>query len=269
MSNIQWTDVTDNPIAVEGGGWWCKKISPGCANCYAEKLNHNSFFGGNFQDYSGNPPQLILKRKLIESWSRMRSSKKHFVCSMTDIFGDWVPVPWQLEILAAMTVAPKQTFQILTKRPENALQTINHYLSCNSLLTLPSNIWIGTSVENQRCADNRIYVLNQIPAKVRFLSVEPLLEKVDLKLPRCSIQWIIVGGESGKNSRPCSLEWIEFVVNQCKKTDVPVFVKQLGSKPYGGGEQYITGVSSIKLKDKKGGEINEFPAFLQVRQFPV
>jgi len=103
-TNIQWTDVTDNPIVVADGGWWCKKISEGCANCYAEKLNQNSFYKGNHTAYSGQPPEMKLKRELLASWARMRTPKKHFVSSMTDVFGDWVPLKWQLEILDAAVV---------------------------------------------------------------------------------------------------------------------------------------------------------------------
>jgi protein gp37 len=261
MSNIQWTDVTDNPIHLtkwngENGGHWCKKISPGCTNCYAEAKNQSNFFSwASHRFYHGEPPKtLTLNRALIQSWARCRKPKKHFVCSMTDLFGDWVTTEWQFEIFDAMVAAPKQTFQILTKRPQIAFKSIKEYCQINGLVKLPSNIWVGVSVENQRYADERIPIISQVPAHIRFLSVEPLLEQVFLSLE--NIGWVIVGGESGSYARPCRVEWIQSVVNQCQKLNVPVFVKQLGAR------------SSITLQDSKGGDISEFPKSLQVRNFP-
>lgn len=274
MSNIQWTDVTDNPVVAAEGGWWCKKISPGCANCYAEKLNNNAFFKGNHLPYNGKLPELELKRDILAKWSKMTSYKKHFVGSMTDIFGEWVPLEWQIEILDTMLASPKQTFQLLTKRPSVMEIVIEQWLRINKLDILPGNIWVGTSVENQAMADLRIPQLVQIPAKVRFLSVEPLLEKVDLKIATFDkrlmrgLHWVIVGGESGVNARPCRGEWLISIVKQCKKEKVAVFVKQLGSNLYGGCEEYLPGINTINLRDKKGGDMNEFPDELKIREFP-
>ena len=292
MTNIQWTDVTDNPIAAADGGWWCRKISAGCANCYAEKLNNNSFFTGNQRSYTGQPPELTLKREVIQKWARMRTSKKHFVGSMTDIFGEWVPMEWHLELLDAMAAAPKQTFQLLTKRPLQMAIAIDQWLRINKRSAIPSNIWCGASVENQKWADIRIPELLKIPCPIKFLSVEPILEGITLEvipdpdwvdnqawhpeqpmgtqncLGKNKINWVIVGGESGGNARPCRCEWLISIVEQCRRADVPVFVKQLGRKPYGGCEEYAAGINSIKLRDKKGGDIEEFPDQLQIREFP-
>lgn len=267
MSSIQWTDVTDNPIHLtkwngKNGGHWCKKISPGCVNCYAEAKNQSNYFSwASHRFYYGEPPKNItLNRALIKSWARMRLSKKHFVCSMTDLFGEWVATAWQFEIFDAMIAAPKQTFQLLTKRSQIALRCIRDYLAGNALDILPANIWIGASVENQKCADERIPYLSQIPAHIHFLSVEPLLERVWFSLD--NIQWVIVGGESGKSARPCHIESIQNVVNQCQKAHVPVFVKQLGTNPF-------LCCRRMQLNDKKGGDISEFPKTLQIRQFPT
>ncbi len=130
MSNtqIEWTEVTDNIIVVQGGGWWCRRISAGCDNCYAAALNKNTFYGGNKLDYSGHPPQLILKEQVIKSWAQQRKSKRHFVSSMTDIFGEWVSYEWHSVILSAMVAAPKQTFQLLTKRPDIMSKSCNKWL---------------------------------------------------------------------------------------------------------------------------------------------
>lgn len=239
---IEWTDVTDNIIAVDGGGWWCRKISPGCANCYAEKLNKNAFFGGNMANYTGAPPNLILRREILAGWARQRKPKKHFVASMTDVFGDWVPQEWIDEILTAMMLAERQTFQVLTKRPDVANERIRDFLGRKGITHLTANIWIGTSVENQECTDTRIPHLLSIPAKVRFLSCEPLLGSIEFsdvtkrsdavrQLGRKSldgIHWVICGGESGPKARPMHPAWARSLRDQCQAVGVAFLFKQWG-----------------------------------------
>ena len=262
ITQISWTDQTDNIIRVKEGGWWCHKKSEGCANCYAEKLNKNSFFGGNKQPYSGQPPELVLDTEAIRKWGFQRKPKKHFVSSMTDVFGEWVPRIWQHEMLDGMFVAPNQIFQILTKRPEIMLSSMDEWLSCHGLDKLPLNIWSGTSIENCRTLEERSKFLAQIPALIRFWSVEPLLEDLgDITQYLNDVQLVIVGGESGPNSRPCHIEWINSIVQQCQSAKTPVFVKQLGANAIFRGQRF-------KTRDKKGGKIEEFPLHLQVRQFP-
>lgn len=279
MSNtlISWTDVTDNIITVEGGGWWCRRVSAGCDNCYAAALNQNSFFGGNKLDYSGQPPTLILKEEIIKSWQRQTKPKKHFVASMTDVFGEWVPQEWQFKMLDGMWNAPKQTFQLLTKRPDVMRDRCLSWIQQWDLPQMPNNIWLGTTVEDRVTAKKRIPVLQSIPASVRFLSCEPLLEDLgDLDLS--NIQWVIVGGESGFKARECHLKHIHGIVVQCQSRDVAVFVKQLGSYPV---EERILNFSmpdgSRKkeferrenfLRDRKGSDIEDFPDYLKVRDFP-
>ena len=262
-TNIEWTDLTDNIIRVKGGGWWCQKVSEGCKNCYSEKLNQNSFFGGNKQPYSGQPPELVLDTEAIRKWGFQRKPKKHFVSSMTDVFGEWVPRFWQREMLDGMFVAPNQIFQILTKRPKVMLSSMNEWLSCNGLDKLPANIWTGTSIENRRTLVERSQLLSQIPADIRFWSVEPLLEDLgDISQYLNDVQLVIVGGESGPNSRPCHLEWIESIVQQCQQSKTPVFVKQLGANAHLEGQR-------LKTRDLKGGKIEEFPEHLRIREFPM
>ncbi|MDM9580063.1 DUF5131 family protein [Nostoc sp. GT001] len=261
-TNIEWTDQTDNIIRVKVGGWWCQKISEGCKNCYSEKLNQNSFFGGNKLPYSGQPPELTLDTEAIRKWGFQRKPKKHFVSSMTDVFGEWVPRFWQHEILDGMFVAPKQTFQILTKRPEIMLSSVDEWLSNHGLEELPSNIWVGTSIENRRTLEERSQFLAQIPAIIRFWSVEPLLKDLgDISQYLNDVQWLIIGGESGTDSRPCHIEWVESLVKQCNESKTPVFVKQLGSNIYLNQQPF-------KTKHAKGGELAEFPQQIQIREFP-
>ncbi len=314
---IQWTDVTDNIIVAEGGGWWCRKISPGCANCYAEKLNDSTYFGGNHLKYCGTPPQLKLRREILEGWERMRKPKKHFVASMTDIFGEWVPREWIFEYLDAMAAAPLQTFQLLTKRADVMREMVTEWLRKREFRKVPRHIWLGVSVENQKCADERIPQLLAIPAWVRFLSVEPLLGAIDLtkidldeKCPECNeaitgdvfsssahcsccvegdepicwdeLHWVIVGGESGKKDdvRPCNTDWIRSILTQCQAAAVPCFVKQLGRRTYQTNPNLRTDILYLQedghphyeywpgLKDKKGGDMAEWPPDLRVREFP-
>ncbi|MHC0067649.1 DUF5131 family protein [Nostoc sp. UIC 10890] len=262
-TNIEWTDLTDNIIRAKVGGWWCQKISEGCKNCYSEKLNQNSFFGGNKLPYSGQPPELILDTEAIRKWGFQRKSRRHFVASMTDVFGEWVPRFWQHEILDGMFVAPKQIFQILTKRPEIMLSSVDEWLSNHGLEELPSNIWVGTSIENRHTLEERSQFIAQIPAIVRFWSVEPLLKDLgDISQYLNNAQWLIIGGESGPDSRPCHIEWIESIVQQCSESKTPVFVKQLGANAYYQGQRF-------KTRDRKGGEIEEFPQHLKLQEFPL
>jgi protein gp37 len=278
MSLIQWTDITSNPIHLSTGGHWCHKISPGCANCYAEKINRSDFFKfASHLPYEGKPPEnLVLDEKILSSWSRLKKPQKIFVCSMTDPFGGWVPSDWQLRIFRAMEFAPRQTFQLLTKRTANILPTIDRYLELYGTWVFDndepehlipyeylSNVWFGTSIENSKTAGERVPVLARIPrlySPVRFLSVEPLLEPIALKeLDGIDeIDWVIVGGESGKGARTCQVGWIERIVEDCQALSIPVHVKQLGSR------------SDTDVKGK-GGDHDDpaFPEHLKIREFPV
>lgn len=270
---IQWTDVTDNIIVASQGGWWCRKLSPGCANCYAAKLNDSTYFKGNHLPYSGKPPELKLREEIIDGWKRQRNPKRHFVASMTDVFGDWVPQEWVNAFLSGMTLAPRQTFQVLTKRADVMRDRVSEWLRSTGRAEVPPNIWLGVSVEDQKRAVERIPILLSIPAKVRFLSVEPLLSGVDLDPPAIRwltcpkrIDWVIIGGESGLGARPCNVEWIRSIVQQCKAAGVACFTKQLGSVP-------VQGENNSILYDggpthPKGGDPSEWPEDLRVRQFP-
>ncbi|MEG4149433.1 DUF5131 family protein, partial [Microcoleus sp. Pol12B5] len=201
MSLIHWTDITANPIHIvredgSNGGHFCNKVSLGCLHCFPEAQNQSSYFSfASHLPYAGKAPKnLIFDDVVMEKLLRMRSGKKVFLCSMTDLFGEWVPDEWIDKAFVFMLLAQQHTFQILTKRP----QRMQHYLSdpatihrvtkkasdlmnlnCLSCWPLP-NVWVGTSIENQEVVDQRIPHLLNTPAVVRFLSCEPLLEKIDL-----------------------------------------------------------------------------------------
>jgi protein gp37 len=285
MSKIQWTDQTANPIKeakeVDGrlhpNGNYCIPVSPGCVNCYASALNaRGTRFGGNGRKFGFRPdghPAMWLDLPMLRRWERIRKPRKIFVGSMTDIFGPWV-TDWMIFAILDAMANSKATFQLLTKRPERAFQVMKDWTFLYDHNQPPPNIWLGTSVEDQKRLDERLIWLIRTPAAVRFLSVEPLLGPVtlfdvggpaaqgmqydnprQLLLPADMIDWVIIGGESGPNARPLELRWIEDVLKQCEDADMPAFVRQLGSRwdnaPHG-----------------KGGEPEQWPQHLRVRMFP-
>jgi protein gp37 len=284
---IEWTDVTDQLFTVKGGGWWCRRISEGCDFCYASELNQNDFFGGNHLDYSGDRPEgLILRTDIIDKWAKQTKQKKHFVSSMTDIFGEWVSQDEAFRFLDGMLAASRQIFQMLTKRPHVAKRHIDPWLTKVGLRELPAHMWIGTSVENQKWADIRIPQLLNIPAKVRFLSCEPLLGPVKLEnylLPTLQdvrtiyrgenpdyprIHWVISGGESGKNARRSEIVWHRSIINQCKAAGVACFMKQLGGNLGDADLSECSRAVGKSMAHPKGGDIAEWCEDLRVREFP-
>jgi len=281
-TGIQWTDATWNPIS------GCSKVSPGCKNCYAERdwarLSRNpklkNYFGRPFTEVRCHPERL-------EQPLRWKKPRKIFVNSMSDLFHEDVPFEFIHSVFTMMDRSRLHTFQVLTKRPER----MNAYISsmkyehlCGGRLgvALPlRNVWLGVSIENQETADERIPILLDTPAAVRFLSLEPLLEPVNLEWEWFNktiadydpvIDWVIVGGESGPNARPCNIEWIRSIIAQCRAAGVPVFVKQLGAVPCqfneGGPRNQIPRVFRNRL-DRHGGDPAEWPEDLRIREFPA
>jgi len=219
MSNntsIEWTDATWNPVT------GCSKVSAGCKNCYAEAIADRFWAGSRkFTDVMCHEDRLMEPLK----WKKPR---RVFVNSMSDLFHEDVPDEFIDKIFAVMALADKHKFQILTKRPSRMQSYVVGLVS-----RPPSNVWLGVSVEDQATADERIPLLIETPAAVRFVSYEPALGPVDFsKVPGQSRvvaripDWIIVGGESGANARPCKVEWIRKAVTQCAAAGVACFVKQ-------------------------------------------
>lgn len=260
MTKIQWTDETCNPITVATGGHWCQKISEGCTHCYAEDINNGPRFSfASHLPYTGSPPPLKFDYGIPKKWARMRSPKRIFVCSMTDIFGAWVDLDWQLAVFDGAAAAPTQTIQLVTKRPDIALSASLQWLQRRNRTELPPNLWMGVSMENQKRADERLPILEKIPARIRFVSAEPLLGPV--KIPGW-VSWLIIGGESGKNARNCDVTWIGKMLRETPMS-VKVFVKQLGSNATYHGERLGT------PGDPKGGGENTLQSWgLYRREFP-
>lgn len=230
-TKIEWTDYTFNP-------WWgCTKVSTGCKNCYAAKQS-NRF---------GNWWGLEAERREFDGvhwsrpiyWDRIAAKNfrrfKVFSGSMCDIFErrkDLADRQYRLWELIEQT--PHLDWQLLTKRPEN----INRLISAAwRSVYMPDNVWLGVSVENQEQANKRIPELLRIPAKIHFLSCEPLLAPLNLEFEglnyggdfenwRERIDWVIVGGESGYNKRPFNPDWARSIRDQCKEAGVKFFMKQ-------------------------------------------
>lgn len=225
VSKIEWTDITDNPITVKGGGHWCRKISEGCANCYAEAINIGSRFDfASGLPYTGKAPELKLNYPMMQSWARMRKPHRIFVCSMTDWCGEWIDRNWQLSMLDAMIAAPKQTFMLLTKRAYILEDVVIHNFDESML----KNVWFGVSVENQATANTRLPYLaemNQAGFNT-FASFEPLLEPVLLGDYAEYIDLAIVGAESGKGARPMDEDWVRSIRDEVKAANKAFFYKQ-------------------------------------------
>lgn len=236
-SKIQWTDVTDNVVVVQNeegkpSGWYCEKISPGCDHCYAERLNGTPFYGGNGLKYVRSKtgvPDLMLRREILEGWKRETKPKRHFVNSMTDTFGSFVPEWWIDEILWSACQAPKQTFQFLTKRPARMLSVVLRFLRRRGLDHMPLNIWLGCSVENQKWADNRVEDMTVLSSFARtWVSYEPALGAVDWNGGWSNISWMVCGGESGHEARPMHPDWAIKTRDWCREWEIPFFFKQWG-----------------------------------------
>lgn len=246
-SKIEWTDRVWNPIT------GCTKISPGCANCYAERMSKR--LAGRCGYDKDEPFKVTLHRDRLHEPMRWTKPSKVFVCSMSDLFHDDVPFSFLDELFGVMVAARKHTFLVLTKRPERMYE---YMMTCqrgadDTGYKFPwEHIWLGVTAENQEQADKRIPVLLQIPAAVRFVSVEPMLGPVDMTRAmygpdpegmswfgftdgigyEAGIQWVICGGESGPGARPMHPDWARGLRDQCLTAGVPYFFKQWGQYCY-------------------------------------
>ena len=216
QSAIEWTDATWNPVR------GCTKISDGCKHCYAET------FAERFRGVKGHPYEQgfdlrLVPEKLAEPL-RWRNPKMIFVNSMSDLFHENVPDDYVVAVAEVMAAASWHTYQVLTKRSDRLRRMLNGPLS---FAANQAHIWWGVSVENRKYGLPRIGNLQDASAKVRFLSVEPLLEDLG-EFNLDGIDWVIVGGESGPGARPMEKEWVISVRDQCRQEGVPFFFKQWG-----------------------------------------
>lgn len=312
MTRIEWTDAVWNPVV------GCSRVSAGCEHCYAERVAHRAMQPAHAGLTVSGPKgprwtgEVRCLPERLEQPLRWRKPRRVFVNSMSDLFHESVPDEFSDRVFAAMAACPQHTFQVLTKRPERMRAWFEASMRSRPMMRgsqliwfedglwqngerriqwpLP-NVWIGVSVEDQAAADERVPLLVQAPAALRFLSVEPLLGPVNLKLD--GIGWVIVGGESGPGARACDVEWIRSVVRQARVAGVPCFVKQVGTRPFQdlldaesphevASEWNLAGWPEDRvlwddegecwlpqLCSRKGSDPAEWPQDLRVREMPL
>lgn len=213
QSHIEWTEMTWNPTV------GCTKISPGCKYCYAETMARRLKAMG-MRGYENGFRLTLIPERLDEPLRRKKPTV-YFVNSMSDLFHEKVPFDYVRQVFDVMKRAPQHTFQVLTKRAERMAEF------CRGV-TVPSNVWLGVSVENRKHGLSRIPVLRDLDAQVRFLSIEPLIEDLG-RIELTGVHWVIVGGESGSKARPMRPEWVASIKQQCDAAGVAFFFKQWGA----------------------------------------
>lgn len=251
MTKIEWTDETWNPVT------GCTKVSAGCKNCYAERLWPKVEATQRMRahwEWQKVPPRPFTEVKChperLDAPLQWKKPRRVFVNSMSDLFHEDVPGDFIDQVITTIKASPRHTFQVLTKRPERMKAFMRHYGAI-------ANLWLGVSVEDQATADERIPLLLQTPAAVRFLSCEPLRLMWHARTPYnavtgefgkttggwsptykiddpqqtrlvSEIDWVIAGGESGPHARPTHPDWFRSLRDQCEAAGVPFFFKQWG-----------------------------------------
>jgi protein gp37 len=221
---IEWTDVTWNPVV------GCTKVSPGCDRCYAERVTRRfpTAFPGGFA--------LRLREEAIDLPTHWRTPRRVFVNSMSDLFHADVPSLFISRVFEVMAACPQHIFQVLTKRAERLVRLAPQ-------LPWPDHVWMGVSIEHRDFLW-RLDYLRRVPAAVRFVSAEPLLDDLGATSDMTSgIDWLIAGGESQPGARPAALDWFRTLRDQCQTAGVPYFLKQLGGYPRkrGGADAVLDG----------------------------
>lgn len=262
---IEWAKHTFNP--------WrgCAKVSAGCKHCYAEHAapvriarskGLETWGAGAAREIASESmwrQPLLWDRKAKEAGERHRV----FCASLADVFEDYqgpsaeAVKAARLRLWALIEATPNLDWLLLTKRPQNVMGMIPEKWRAE----MPQNVWMGCTVENQEAHDERMRHFQEIPARIKFLSCEPLIGPVVLsEYGLAAIDWVIIGGESGHSARPCDVSWIIRLVKQCADQAL-VFVKQLGEKP--------TGLElPFKTASKKGNHMSEFPEIIRLREVP-
>lgn len=290
-------------------GWHCVHASEGCRNCYAEAMNRRLGTGLPYAAQSAKDVTIFLDEEMLTRPLRWKAPRKIFVGSMTDLFGEFVPDAMIDKVFAVMALAPQHIFQVLTKRAARMREYLSHADCAHRLQStkwfvesppriksmmpwpLP-NLWLGVSAEDQANADARIPDLLATPAAKRFVSAEPMIGPIRLDYlarsdgaivdalhgetfypgagsinsetyrgkPR--LDWLIVGGESGPHARPFDTAWARGLLDQCRDAGIACFVKQLGAHVIQGGARRTK-------RDRKGGDMSEWPHEIRVREFPA
>lgn len=256
-SKIEWTDTTWNPIL------GCSRVSEGCRNCYAEAMNRRLGTGLDFKPSGRSLVDIKIDKKLLQAPLKWKKPRKIFVGSMTDMFADFVTDEMLDEVFGIVAQAPQHTFQFLTKRAAR-MRRYNETGKHGNY----RHVHFGVSVEEQDAADERISDLLRTNCGGHFLSVEPMLGRINLTKYLPYLDWVICGGESGPGAREFRYSWALDLAWQCADENLPFFMKQVGSKPVNDLWLAPIGPHKVKLEDAKGGDWNEWPDMLRVREFP-
>lgn len=285
-TRIEWTDTSWNPLR------GCSRVSEGCRHCYAETVAHR--FKGPGMPYEGliapggqwNGQIKLIHSKLREPFS-WRKPRRVFVNSMSDLFHENVPFSFVNDMFLVMAQCPEHTFQILTKRPQRMRNYFegdtleNHLNTCLQIIDEPNtkpivwplpNVWLGVSVEDQLTAQERIPELLNCPGAIHWVSVEPLLGPLDIteyldslrwqiseEPMDCVLDWVVVGGESGRHARPMEAFWVQSLRDQCQANHTPFFFKQWGEfEPNSKGKMIRVGKKNA-TRFLDGVEWNEYP----------
>ncbi len=234
-TRIEWTDETWNPVT------GCTKVSTGCKNCYAERMSKR--LAGRYGYPADDPFRVTLHPDRLEQPLHWRKPRRVFVCSMGDLFHEDVPLYFQVKVWRTMADSPQHTYQVLTKRADIMRERLQPLSQTFGVLP---NVWLGVTAENQIRANERIPALMKIPAAVRFVSCEPLLGRINLGLMGTApktwtvngsyrpvwsfFHWVIAGCESGPGRRWAQEAWFLFLLDQCKMSGVPFFLKQMDDR---------------------------------------
>ena len=299
-TKIEWAEASWNPFR------GCTRVSPGCQNCYAERMAARGLpgylsptTGLPFASMTPSGPHwrnvVEVIEKQIEVPIHWRKPRRVFVNSMSDTFHERFMHEQIAIVVDVAMLAPQHSYLFLTKRADRAREFWVRYYAAyadQELLaetlddiagrshrawppTPFDNVWMGVSAEDQQRFDERIEDLRATPAAIRWLSLEPLLGPIDLAGRLDGIHWVVVGGESGPGARPCDVEWIRGIVRQCREAGVAVFVKQLGRAVTGNPDEFPSAIHddgdghrTFRLNDGKGGDPAEWPTDLRVREVP-
>src|SRR5581483_11952385 len=252
-------------------GTFCTRISPGCKNCYASVINKRFGTGLPFEVPHLAEHEFFIDQRILEEPLRRKKPATIFVGDMFDLFHEAITNELIAEVFHVIARSQQHVFQVLTKRTDRMHDWMAIAASGVNIPSIRiklqfhwpmSHVWIGTSVESQKYADERIPLLLNTPAAVRFLSVEPLLERVDLTPFLRGIDWVICGGESGPGARQFNIKWATDLMKQCSEQGAKFFMKQVGSNCW-------LGQFPVYSVTRKGGKMDDWPVWLRVREFPA
>ncbi|MEA3292452.1 MAG: phage Gp37/Gp68 family protein [Pseudomonadota bacterium] len=253
-SKIEWTEKTWNPTT------GCTKVSPGCKHCYAETMAIR-LQAMQVTGYKNGFALSVLPARLQEPLRRKKPTM-YFVNSMSDLFHEDIRDGFLDQVFGVIRQTPRHTYQILTKRSDR----MAGYFSSRSV---PGNVWLGVSVEDRKYGLPRIDHLRNIGAKIRFLSIEPLLESLG-EIDLAGIHWVIVGGESGPKARPMKKDWVVSIKNQCEEVDSAFFFKQWGwSKSASAGRSSSFTASKTACREAPRPRTLLFPAVAAPHRFSL